>query len=149
MKKPDIETRKRKTISSRQYYYFALWLPVFFPPFLLFKPWHEMQLNLFNLVVFGIIQYVIFALWSMFKYRGATIGELKRFPVTAPLLFVPFYAAGFILIYIYNYLPRFDVLMMVLVLSLISIPVGYVYVFLFHVVEIMLKKSGVIQDDFP
>lgn len=139
------DSRKKNTILRRQYYYFALWLPVIFPPFLFFS---SSQI-IFNLTVFGTIQYVVFALFYIFKYRGATTRELKRFAVTAPLTFIPFYVSGFLLLYMaFNAeIPSFDVFMITLVFSLLCIPFGYCYVLLSYIIEVILEKLGIIEDE--
>jgi hypothetical protein len=145
--------RKRVTITLRQYYYVALWLPIIFPPFLLIYSLHDIGISSshksFSAGLFGIIQYIIFALWNIFKYRDAVAWELKQFAFKAPFYFIPFYAIGFIVIYmIMNIdIPRYDVILVAMSLSLLCVPVGYLYVFLSYIIELILEKIGFIKED--
>jgi hypothetical protein len=143
--------RKKITITLRQYYYFALWLPVVFPPFLLVYSLHDIKTSNFSGAfsggLFGVIQYVVFALWNLFKYREAPLGELRGFSFKAPFSFIPFYAVGFVLInMIANIaIPDFDVILVVLSLSLLCVPIGYFYVLLSYIIERILEKIGFIS----
>lgn len=149
MKFKDSERKKIK-ITLRQYYFFALWLPVIFSPIFLAYFVRDIKTNFFALATFGIIQYVVFALWSLFKYQGATAEELKKFSLSAPFSFVPFYAAGFILTYVLVNIdiPRLDVFAMALVLSLICVPVGKFYVLIANIIAKILEKIGFIEREF-
>ena len=146
--------KKRITIRLRQYYFLALFLPVVLPPFLFVYPLHNNSGNelpiLFYAVIFGMIQYIVFALWSLFKYRGATPSELRAFSFKAPIAFIPFYAVGFILANIISSfeLPSFDSMLILLVLSLLCIPIGYFYVALAHLLGRILEKTGFIEQEY-
>ena len=146
--------RKKVKISLRQYYYFALWLPVIFPSFSFLLIYHIPDIQtvdfLFYGVLFGIVQYVVFALWTVFKYRGAVIRELKQFSYTAPFSFIPFYAAGFLLVSVFTHggIPSIDSIFITLVFSLICIPVGYFYIVLAYIIELIMEKIGFIEEEF-
>ncbi|MEQ1705931.1 MAG: hypothetical protein ABL867_08195 [Rickettsiales bacterium] len=152
-RKEKLGKAKRITISLRQYYYLALLFPLVFPPFLFF-PLPETNKEgmpiLFYLVVFGIIQYVIFMVWSLFKYRGAVAKELQEFSYLAPFYFIPFYAVGFILGIMLSNIspPGIDMFLMMLVTCLLSIPVGYCYVTLAHIIGRILEKIGFIEKEY-
>lgn len=145
--------KKKPVLSLRQFYYLAMLLPLVFPPFLFF-PLPEAngarRSLLFYLVVFGILQYAVFMVWSMFKYRGAVAKELKDFSMLAPLYFVPFYAVGFMLGNMLQNIapPGFDSFLMLLVPTLVSIPVGYCYVTLAHLIGRILEKIGFIRKEY-
>lgn len=152
-RKEQLNKPKRTTISLRQYYYLAMLLPLAFPPFLFFPlpaANDEGMPILFYLVVFGVIQYAVFMVWSLFKYRGAVAKELKDFSLMAPFYFVPFYAVGFILGSMLQSIspPGFESILMLLVPTLISIPIGYCYVTLAHLIGRILEKIGFIEKEY-
>ncbi len=146
--------REKTTISLRQYYFLALWLPIVIPPFLFVYPLHNTTRSQFSFlfygVIFGMIQYVVFVLWSLFKYRVATTKELKAFSFKAPISFIPFYAVGFILANMISNIapPGLDSLLIILVLSLLCIPIGYFYVALAHIIGRLLEKIGFIEEEY-
>jgi hypothetical protein len=152
-RKETIGKPKKTTISLRQYYYLALLLPLALPPFLFFPlpdTNGEKSSILFYLVVFGVLQYAIFMVWSMFKYRGAVAKELKDFSMVAPFYFVPFYAVGFILGNMLENIapPSFESFLMLLVPTLFSIPIAYCYVILAHLIGRVLEKIGFIRKEY-
>ncbi len=144
---------KKKTLTLRQYYHLALLLPLAFPPFLFFplpETSKEGMPIIFYLFVFGVIQYVVFLFWVLFKYRGAVAKELKDFSLVAPLYFVPFYAVGFVLGNMLASIspPSFESVLMVLVPALVSIPIGYCYVTAAHLIGRILEKIGFIRKEY-
>ncbi len=154
IKKYKQRDKDRITISLLQYYYVIFWMPVFLPPFIfvysIAKPHFTTLSPLFYGVVFGTIQYIPFALWNIFKFRNAVTRDLYEFSYKAPIAFVPFYAAGFMIAHMYSSisLPSIDSILILLVFSLLSIPVGYFYVALAHLIARFLEKIGFIEQEF-
>jgi len=146
--------KDRITISLMQYYYIAFWMPIFLPPFIfvysIARPHFTTLSPLFYSVVFGTAQYVPFALWNIFKFRNAVTRDLYEFSFKAPIAFVPFYATGFLLAHMYSSitLPSIDSILILLVFSLLSVPVGYFYVALAHLIARFLQKIGFIEQEF-
>ncbi|MEZ5690698.1 MAG: hypothetical protein R3D71_03405 [Rickettsiales bacterium] len=149
---------KEPILSLRQYYHLAIWLPIVVPLLLWAIGMRPVNQELFQtgnsstffyLVVFGVIQYFIFACWSIFKYRGASALELKKVAFAAPIAFVPYYAFGFLIIYtIANFdLPGFPVFLVVILLSVVCLPVGYLYVGLSKIIQMILERTGVINQE--
>lgn len=155
-KKTNRNKNKRFQISLKQYYFFAIWLPVILPPFLWVYPLRNMftggsQFSLaFYGAVFGIVQYIPFALWNIFKFWYSDPREMKQFTATAPFSFVPFYAAGLLVIYTLSnmQLPSIDTFLVTIILSLASILFAYFYIILSAIIEFFLKKTGFIREEF-
>ncbi len=152
--KTNYKDKKKIKLSLRQYYILALFLPIILSPLLFVYPLYnsgDAKFSIgFYLLIFGMAQYVVFALWSIFKYRRATAKELKDFSFKAPISFIPFYASGFIVGNIISTisLPSFDSILILLVLSLLCVPIGYFYVALAHIIGRILKKIGFIEEEY-
>ncbi len=150
---------KNYTISLMQFYYVALWLPVIIPLFLWGLGIYPVDRKFMGntkfpvflyLVLFGVLQYIVFALWTLYKYRGVNTLMLGKISFTTPISFAPFYGIGFILAHMMaNFLlPSVDLIAMALVLSLLSIPVGYFYVVMVKILEWFLQKIGFIRKEY-
>ncbi len=143
--------KNKTTITLMQYYNFALWLPVILPLFLWSSGISPANGKwFFNLVTFGVLQYIAFAGWTIYKYFGASSLQLKKISFSAPISFPPFYAVGFILAYMVSdfTLPGIDTVMVAVSLSLLAIPVGYCYVVMVHLSAWLLQEIGVIRREF-
>lgn len=143
--------KKKTTITLMQYYNFALWSPAFLPILLLASGALSASGGwFFYLVALGVPQYVAFALWTIYKYFGATSLHIKKISFAAPISFPPFYAAGFVLAYMISdfTLPGIDTVMVAISLGLLSIPVGYFYVVVIHSLAWLLQEIGVIRKEF-
>ena len=162
--------------SLRQYYFFALWLPIIVPAIFYIIPiiipdisyienWKMIENDVSSLPPFilysflsafcGGVQYVMFAFWASFHYRNATARELSKFSLKAPFLFTPICWMGvfiFSINYIFFIKDRntfdifFDSSQFALLISLFSIPIGYFYVALAHGLGFILNKLGVIKE---
>jgi hypothetical protein len=143
-------------ISLRQYYYIALWLPLIVP----FLMWgltyniHDKDFFIrtpfflfFSAVKYSWLQYVVFASWTMYKYKKALTRELKKFSLEAPIAFIPYFAIGFLLqdMVLHLHIPSIDSLFFTLILSLVCLPFGYFYVALSYSLQWVLEKTGFIK----
>ena len=139
-------------VSLRQYYVFALWLPLIIPAIFLVAPIipQELRLAVFMVaLVFG-VQYVMFAIWASCRHRNSTAEELAKFGRKAPLLFVPFCMIWFVAYIFYEqhymqHLYQGHDIPNILSLSFFAIPIGYFYVGLAHILTFILKKLKVIK----
>ncbi len=147
------------TFTLMQFYQFALWLPIILPLVLWGSGHYPVDRKFanntpfpifFNLITFGIIQYFVFALWMLYKYRGASSLLIRQISFAAPMSFAPFYVIGFLLAYMLSSFTMIgiDTVLISLVLGLISIPVGYFYVLAVRLLEWILIKTGFIQREF-
>lgn len=147
------------TFSLMQFYHFALWLPVILPVVMWSFGHYPVDRKFINntpfpvfanLIIFGVVQYTVFALWTLYKYRGASSLLLRQISFTIPMSFAPFYAIGFLLAYMLSSFTMIgiDTVLIALVLGLISIPVGYCYVISVRILEWVLIKTGFINREF-
>lgn len=147
------------TFTLMQFYHFALWLPVILPVVMWSFGHYPVDRRFahntpfpifFNLITFGVIQYIVFAFWMLYKHRGASSLLLRQISFAAPMSFAPFYVIGFLLAYMLSSFTiiGIDTVLIALVLGLISIPVGYFYVLAVRVLEWILIKTGFIKREF-
>lgn len=147
------------TFTLMQFYHFALWLPVILPVVMWSFSYYPVDRKFvhdtpfpifFNLIIFGVVQYTVFALWTLYKYRGATTLILRQISFTMPMSFAPFYAIGFLLAYMLSgfTIIGIDTILIALVFGLLSIPVGYFYVLTVRILEWILTKTGFIKREF-
>ena len=150
-------------ITLRQYYFFAILLPIIVPAI----PWSLAYLNIefvnSNLVAFVVHiimistfvyvpQYIFFLVWAFLKYRKESNENIRRFSFKAPLYFLLFEVLGLLLVMIYNIseVTATDVTeasgILVFFASL-AIVFGYSYVALAHSLAFILQKIGFIKPE--
>lgn len=153
-----------KQISLKNYYLFALWLPLIIPAIIYITDPHEANRGIgdnilpalfYASAIVGGAQYLVFALWTSYRYHKSSADELEDFFYKAPVQFVPICAAGVLLFFIIGDLnsshPSFpyglgNILIGSFIISLPAIPYGYFYVFLTIVLKSLLTGLDIVKE---
>lgn len=147
-------------ITLRQYYFFAIWLPIIVPLVLLNVLGVDYKSQLIILGFYGVVPYIIFTIWAILKYRSSPTEELREFGMVAPLQFGVAYIVQVILViactaiyytnlsndYIYMF---FWLIFMTAVVMFIVIPTAYFYVAIANGLAFILQKIGFIKPEQP
>ena len=143
-------------ISLRQYYFFAIWLPIIVPVVLLYRVYplgEETEIDYFSMmfvsaVPFYGVQYLVFLAWIIYKHRKATTNTLREFSLIAPFYFLPFELASIIFAMLLSYIGN-DLYDFMFIITICIIVFGYFYVGIAHALGFILTKIGFIKPDSP
>ncbi len=155
-----------KQIPLRNYYLFALWLPLIVPAIIFIIYRHDTNTGIatnilpiffYASVIFGGVQYLGFILWATYRYHKSSAEELEEFFYKAPVQFIPICASGILIFFIVVDLLKYHSLTSLvfsissnivpaIMISALAVPYGYFYIALTHVLKFFLIEFYLIKE---
>lgn len=144
-------------VSFRQYYFFAIWLPIVLPLVIMNFLGVEYKSQFDFLYLYGVFPYILFGLFVIYKHNNSEAEKLGKFSSVAPLYFLLFYFVFFTLSPLFHSKSYTEIISFIegirsmFLLSIYTFPfvifVGYFYVGLVYALYFILRDIGFIKLD--